>query len=152
MKFAEHLGSPVTDTTVLASMFDAVDELSDASEKDSAHVTPARVPLKQPGSSTVKHVKPLLGKRLFTQTLPSSKPQACKALLRSDLISRTRAIVHSKCRCARRSQSRKCFEPFRCPNRFTELVNHLRYLAKMDKMEVDKEALLLKQAHGWNKN
>ncbi|CAK9053149.1 unnamed protein product [Durusdinium trenchii] len=56
------------------------------------------------------------------------------------MVGRARAITQGKCRCSKRRRAHNCFEPFRHPGKFNELIGHLRYLGHMDKMEVDKEA------------
>lgn len=76
-----------------------------------------------------------------TQRGSRSSSSHGNVLGRTDLVSRARAIVQGKCRCARkRSSTKNCFQPFRDPRTFNLLCEHLRKLSRLDKMEVDKEA------------
>ncbi|CAL1155697.1 unnamed protein product, partial [Cladocopium goreaui] len=56
------------------------------------------------------------------------------------MVARTRAIVQGKSRCSKgKNQGKNCFLPFRESSRFSLLIDHLRKLARMDKLEIDKE-------------
>ena len=124
----------------LASLmaFEDVGELSDEDD------TLKRRPLKRPWLG-VKVVKPG-ATRLFKKPQPIFQPcgESSKPLQKHDMVGRARAITQGKCRCSKRRRAHNCFEPFRHPGKFNELIGHLRYLGHMDKMEVDKEANKLK--------
>lgn len=125
----------------MPSAFQDVPALSDDEGCDL--VTPARVPSKRQHASTEK-VSPCLTRRTLWQCkVPSEQKQresSTNHLGSSGLVGRTRAIVQSKCRCSRnRRLDRNCFEPFRESRVFDLLIERLRSLAKMDKMEIDKE-------------
>ena len=106
-------------------------------------VTPVRLPSKRPTVSTEKTVQKAGAVRLFGCSSSKGKisPQLGEhGLQKKDMVARTRAIVQSKCRCSRgKFKKGNCFLPFREPSRFTMLIDHLWKLARMDKLEIDKE-------------
>ena len=127
------------------SCFAHVDTLSDE-EGCGDLVTPVRAPSKRPSCSTEKTVQKkarvvrLLGcSSTRENTNPVEKGNAY-GLKKKDMVARTRAIVQSKCRCSKgKRQGKNCFLPFRESSRFSLLIDHLRKLARMDKLETDKE-------------
>eukprot|EP00435_Cladocopium_sp_Y103_P074502 s863_g49.t1 len=126
------------------TIFANVGTLSDE-EGSGDLVTPVRAPSKRPTVSTEKTVQKAGAVRLFGCSSSKEKISPVgklgeHGLQKKDMVARTRAIVQSKCRCSRGKLKRgNCFLPFRDPSRFTLLIDHLRKLARMDKLEIDKE-------------
>lgn len=112
-----------------------VNALSDSNEEPEPLVTPSRAfPRKSSTSSAEKLTRPRSSKVVHHAA-------ARKHGLGSSLVQTVRRRVQGLCRCATKGKNHKnCFLPFRHSSLFAQLVQHVRHLDKMDKMEVDKEA------------
>ena len=112
--------------------FRDVNALSDSNEEPEPLVTPSRAVARKSSTSS------------------ATRPPPCKvvphAALRKNglgpsLVQIARRRIQGICRCATKGKNRKnCLLPFRHSSLFAQLVQYIRHLDKMDKMEVDKEA------------
>ena len=110
--------------------------VTDLSDDDGDHTTPALVPLQRCGSELSADKREPPCKRLKLSGV-GTRP---KDEFLSTLAAKTRATVQSVCRCGLASKASNCFRPFRERDDFERLVAHIRRMRKIDKMEFDKEA------------
>ena len=143
LHFICSLGSISPDWPTMVG-FTAVSALSDDEPGGGPISTPARAVSLKLDESTEKVTRKInLHTPLLTPSVKKGKLSQSQLYGHGpgpSLISKTRSLVQSKCRCCKSKTARNCFEPFREPGKFTLLSNHLRNLHRLDKMELDKEA------------
>ena len=115
-----------------------INALSDSNEEPEPLVTPCRAVARKSSTSSAEKLKHPSSRKVVPRVA------ARKHVSGSSLVQIVRRRIQSVCRCAIKGKTGKnCFLPFRQSVIFSQLVQHLRHLDKMDKMEVDKEARTL---------